>query len=1067
MLQIKLLGDFRLGINNEPVTSLKSPRFQALIAYLLLHRDAPQRRQHVAFLFWPDSTEEQAQTNLRKLLMSMRRAFPALERYIALDRRALQWNAGLPYSLDVADFERAYASETEHLPDLRAIVDLYGGDLLPGCYDEWIAGPRERLRQHFLEALQRLVSALQSSGEIGSAILYARRLLRHDPLQEENYRRLMQLYAANGDDAAALGVYRQCESFLRRELGVEPSAATLQILRQLTENDAGARAQTGNSRRRPGTRNRAAESPESPATRTIPNNLPAPTTLFIGREREISVVSDLLRRDGVRLISLTGTGGTGKTRLALQVATSLVTSGRGVDPFRDGIYFVPLASVEDASVIPSVLALTLGVAESGNRSVIDSLFEHLREKSTLLVLDNFEHLLVDTGASASPSANPVSLVSTLLSASPQLKVLVTSRATLNISGEHEYSLASMPVPGKDMLAAPALAPEELAQYESVALFVVRAQEVSPGFSISRANARAVSEICRRLEGLPLAIELAAAMVRVLSPEAILSRLDRRLKLLVGGKLDLPLRQRTLEAAIAWSYNLLDANEQALFRMLAVFSGGFTLEAVEGIGQRVLASPENTSPRDSWSLIPLLTSLVSKSLVVRLETYEDESRFSMLDTIREYAEERLQERGDAAFVAQQHALYYAAMSEAAAPELIGPHQSEWMAKLESEHDNLRAALRWSVEKREVELALRLSASISRFWEIRGYLSEGRTWLRAALDLTHGESTLSRASALYSYGSLAVRQRDYDEARPYLEECRTLYKALGDKVGLSNALNTLAVLTLDSDYEDALALHQECLALRREIGDRRAIASSLHNIAFIMMHQGRWDEAQSLASEVYGAWKDLESPYGVARAFYLLGMIGAGKGDLEAGYANLEEGLQLARGLSDDWLTAWILHAFGEVLYGQEQYERSTEIFAEAATLFAALGDRLGSARTLISQGREAFRSGELPVAETLFHRAIEIGISLDNHVVIGCCLAGFAALAGASGRWRLCATLFGCSSDLLVHEFTSLERCAMTLNLASILGALSADEATQWEADWYEGSDLPWQEAFAQIPHSFA
>ena len=757
----------------------------------------------------------------------------------------------------------------------------------------------------------------------------------------------------------------------------------------------------------------------------------------------------MLRKEGVRLVTLTGTAGTGKTRLAIKAAADLATSRTPSGwLYPDGVYFVSLAPVEDPGLVETTIARAVGVTETSGQSLHTSLIEYLGSKQLLLLLDNFEHLL---------PATP--LVGELLAACPGIKAFVTSRATLNLRGEHEYPLPAMTVPGHDI----PFQPEDLAQFESVALFIVRALEVLPSFSVTRDNARALAEICRRLDGLPLAIELAATRVKVLSPEAILSRLDRRMRLLVGGRLDMPSRQQALETAITWSYNLLDQESKVLYRGLSIFAGGFTLQAAEEILDGAHAEARPGQP--PLSMLDGITSLVNKSLLVHSDQapWAEDVRFTMLETLREYGLERLEESGEVESVSRRHALYFTTLSETALRELRGPRQVEWMHRIELEHDNMRAALRWAIKQEETEIALRLAGSLGRFWEIRGFLSEGRSWLRAALDLKAEQVSPYRALALYCLGSLAVRQRDYSTARPLLEESIGLYREQGDKSGLSNVLNTLAVMTVDSDYEEALALHEESLALRRELDDKTGIASSLHNIAFIKVHQGNWDEAYSLATELHTRWQHLGSTYGVSHVLYLLGLIATGQENYQVGERHLEECLELCAQVGDEWLAAWALHGLGELLYMQNKYDQANEVFARAEKLFAELGDELGRARTLISQGREAYRVTRYDEARRLFRQALQIGRKLDNHIVIGCCMAGFGALAGTRGELRLSARLFGCASDLLLTESTSLQRCAINLNMEDFRSALEATDPGEWQTIFDLGGLNRWEETAGITP----
>jgi predicted ATPase/class 3 adenylate cyclase len=481
---------------------------------------------------------------------------------------------------------------------------------------------------------------------------------------------------------------------------------------------------------------------EFPPLRTLDayrNNLPLQPTPLIGREKEVAEVCDLLRGEETRLLTLTGPGGIGKTRVALQAAADLL------EDFPDGTFFVPLATVTETELLLPAVAETLGVRETGEQLLHESLKDYLSERRMFLLLDNFEQVL-----GAAPA------VTELLAAAPDLKVLATSRAPLGLYGEHEFPIPPLTLP--DLKRPPSL--ERLTQYEAVGLFVERAQAVKPDFSITNESAPAVAEICVRLDGLPLAIELAAARIKMLPPKAMLQRLGSRLKLLTGGARDLPERQRTLRSTIEWSYALLDEGEQLLFARLAVFSGGRILEAIEAI-----CDAEGDLPMDVFEGV---SSLLDKSLLAQEEGPNGEPRFVMLETIHEFAREKLGESPDAEEIKRLHAEYFLTLAEEAHPELRGPHQLEWLERLEAEHDNMRAALSWALERKETEVALRLGGALSWFWSLRGYPSEGRRWLEEALAMDGRGSPEVRAMALAGVGELALDQGDLDRAQEVYQQ-----------------------------------------------------------------------------------------------------------------------------------------------------------------------------------------------------------------------------------------------------------------------------------------------------------
>ncbi|MFN2513389.1 MAG: protein kinase [Pyrinomonadaceae bacterium] len=526
-----------------------------------------------------------------------------------------------------------------------------------------------------------------------------------------------------------------------------------------------------------------------------PNNLPAQLTSVIGRKAEAFTIKKQLQRPDVRLLTLTGPGGTGKTRLCLQVANELLGD------FTDGVYFVALAAISDPNLVIPTIAQTVGIKDVGGGSLPNRLKEYLRDRQLLLAIDNFEQLVA-----AAP------FLTELLSYSMHLKLLVTSRAALRITGEHEFAVPPLSLPAPDQ----PLTAEVLAQYPAVELFVERACAVKPTFALTDENTRAVVEICARLDGLPLAIELAAARIKVLPPQALLARLENRLKLLMGGARDLPARQQTMRGAIAWSYDLLNDEEKKLFRRLSVFVGGCELEAVEFVCNR--------KGDMGIDVLDGVASLVDKSLLQQKEMLPTEPRFAMLETITEYGLEQLIASGEADEQRRNHAEFFLKLAELAETELLGAQQEVWLDRLETEQGNLRAALHWAEEKKQAEIGLRLAGALWRFWEMRGYLAEGRKHLASFISLPESEFTIkARLKALYAVGVLADAQCDYAAARSWFEEKLKLSRKLGDKWGVANSLNNLGIVALrQRDYDTAGSLYEESLTLWRELGNQSAVA-----------------------------------------------------------------------------------------------------------------------------------------------------------------------------------------------------------------------------------------------------
>ena len=712
-----------------------------------------------------------------------------------------------------------------------------------------------------------------------------------------------------------------------------------------------------------------------------PNNLPIQPTPLLGREGELETARGLLRQEGVRLLTLTGPGGTGKTRLGLQVAADLV------DEFEDGVFFIALASIEDPDRVGSAIAQALGVRETGEQSLLDNLKRSLREKQMLLLLDNFEQVL---------SAG--SLVSELLASCPRLKVLVTSRAALRLRGEREFPVAPLALPprvesGKLRVERPTKADSSglptlntplstlnLTQYAAVALFIQRARAVKPDFAVTNENAPAVAEICHRLDGLPLAIELAAARVKLLSPQRMLSRLGtakrQGLDLLTGGSRDLPPRQQTLRAAIAWSYDLLPEEEKSLFRRLAIFVGGCTLEDAEAVCGAIGCQPsavgkDQPDPTDSSQQaadgLPLdvlegVGSLVDKSLLRQEEREAGDARLTMLETIREYALERLEESDELDTLRERHAHHFLGLAEAAVPRLQSADQVEWLERLEVERDNLRAALAWSVTSGNREVALRLAGALWPFWYVRGHWTEGREWLasllasgappvgveasgpcrtpQSALPRMGSEDTV-RARALDGAGVLAHTQGDYPAAQAYLEESLAIRRELHRQgardagEGLADTLNLRALLALDEkEYEAVQKLLEDALSVLSD-QDHGRCGKVLHNLALVASRRGSAREAQQLYEAALQHRRSAGDIRGEAETRANLGVLAHNAGDLSAARSSYLDSLTLRRALGDRHGIGMMLNNLAELAEASADVERAVLLFRHAERIFREL------------------------------------------------------------------------------------------------------------------------------------
>ncbi len=645
----------------------------------------------------------------------------------------------------------------------------------------------------------------------------------------------------------------------------------------------------------------------------IPTNLPAQLTAFVGRPRESKALGALLTTDGIHLATLTGPGGSGKTRLAVRVATEIL------EQFPDGVFFVPLAPVREPGLVASAIAAQLGLQDSGELPLGDLLVGHLRHKSMLLVLDNFEQIL-----------DAATLVSQLVTACPKLTVLATSRARLHLSGEHEYPVPPLEVP--DARSLPPLA--DLGQYEAVRLFIERARAAAPDFAIDNDNAPAVAEICQRLDGLPLAIELAAARVKLLPPRAMLGRLESRLSLLTGGSRDAPARQRTLRHTLDWSYSLLEANEQVLLARLAIFVGGFTLSAAETI----------CVTRGDIDVFEHLSSLVDKSLLRQsMEESADDPRFSMLETVREYALERLEDSGEIEALGQRHARYFLELAEAADPQLRGPDQIAWLTRLESELGNLRAALGWSLgdpgNEDRVETALRFTAALGWFWYTHGHLLEGCKWLEETLARSRERSDGLRARPLHVLGVLMDQRNEPQRAMALFEESLSLQRQLDSKPLMATSLNSYGVAARSAgDFSFAKKLWAESMELRRELGDRNGMSTTLGNLGVLAVDEGDVDAAESYLEESLAIDREHGDGWGEAINLCNLAVVALERDDHELASRRARRALELLHDLGDRDAIAECLETMTGVLNRTGEHTRATRMAGAAEVLRTSIGAR---------------------------------------------------------------------------------------------------------------------------------
>jgi predicted ATPase/DNA-binding CsgD family transcriptional regulator len=749
----------------------------------------------------------------------------------------------------------------------------------------------------------------------------------------------------------------------------------------------------------------------------LPNNLPASLTRFIGREHELVEAARLLAQ--TRLLTLTGPGGTGKTRFGLELAAGQL------EHFPDGVFFVGLAPLNDASLVISTVAQILGIHETGGRSVEETLRDYLHQRQLLLLLDNFEQIL---------GAAPL-LIELLMDCS-QLKLLVTSRVALRVSGEQELPVSPLTVPqlGDEVSL------EQLSQYAAVRLFVERAQAVRPSFSLTVDNAGAVTEICRRLDGLPLALELAAARIRLLSPETMLTRLSGRLQLLTGGGRDLPVRQRTLRDTIAWSYDLLGDAEQTLFRRLAIFVGGCTLEAATAIAGQA-AGPHSTSAAETpaHDVLETVESLVAKSLVGRVETADGQARLVMLETIREYGLERLTELGTLEAVRRWQTEYFLALAEQAVPCLRGPEQRSWLDRLEAEHDNFRAALEWSLRTGQAKLALRLSSALAWFWQTRSYISEGRRWLEAAL-AANQERTPARLRALYGAAWLAHYQREASAARLMLEESRSIAVELGDRWSIAWGAYLLGrVAYFDGDALGARVYADECQQIGADLGDDWLVASGLHLRGLAAHIESDFAAARDLYEQSLIIRRQLGYQEGIGILLQLSGMAVQRQGDFASASMYYAGSIQTLRELGARWLVCNSVATFSSLASVEGRWERAVRLAGASAMLSETISALpIPLVQDMLEEGIQAARA---TLSQSAFAEAWTAGRALSLEDALDEALATLGPLPSESAASPADLTPRQGLANLSPRELEVLRLVASGSRNREICEALVLSEST--------------------------
>ena len=985
-MRVRMLGGFSVSVGPRTLEegAWRLRKAANLVKILALSPRHRIHREQVMDMLWPDLGTQAASNNLRGVIHTARRILEpdpsAAYRYLTLQDDQVALCPEDQLWVDVVAFEEAAAAarRSQDPAAYRMALELYAGELLPeDRYEEWVEKLRMRLQEANLSLLFGLARLYEEHADYDSAIETLRTVVAEEPTREEAHVGLMRLYALSGSRAEALAQYGQLDEVLIKELGTEPAASSRALRDEIAAGRGGAPQEAP-----------SLGSPPKKPPGASKHNLPDPRTSFVGREQEILELKRELSM--TRLLTFTGVGGSGKTRLALEVARDLVGA------YADGVWLVELAPLSEERLVPQAVARAMRVREQPGRPLIDTLVEALHKKATLLVLDNCEHL----------TDSVAHLADTLLDSCAHLRLLSTSRETLEVEGEAVWRVSSLSLPDTDRLPVAA----ELMGYDAVRLFVERTRLRLSAFEVTPHNATAVAEVCTKLEGIPLAIELAAARMDVLTAEQIAQRLDRALGLLTGGRAA-DRRHRTLRATLDWSLELLSEPERKLFCRLSVFAGGWTLEAAEAVGAG--------DGIEEVAVVELFLMLVDKSLVVS-EAEEGGFRYGMLEPVRQYAQEKLEESGEARATKRAHAEYFLALAEEAEPNLWESGDRAWFDRLEKEHDNMRAALFWTLGHEEAELALRVGGALRWFWSTRGYYGEGRRWLERALSEGGRTSAVARAKALDGVGWLASEQHDIDRAETAAEEGLKLCDEAGiGGVILADFKNLLGEAAwLRGDYERAAKLFEEGLMLHREARSTRGVAWGLCSLAAVSGDRGDYERAKVL----------------------------------------YEEGIALARKIGGARMLADLLIALGAEYLLEGDLERATALNEEAAELYRKRGSRGNLKYALDTLGWAALLQGDHQRAKALYGENLVLCWELGDKLVASESLEGLACSAASGGEARRAARLFGTAQALreaVGYRQKPRERSMREPYLAAARSRLTEAE---WEAVFAEGQAKSFEEA---------
>lgn len=1033
-LSFSLLGSFQAALNENPITQFRTKSVQALLIYLVCEAERPHQREVLMELLWPEMPQTSAQANMRQTLYRLRKLIPEVKGrnrnavpFLVTTRQTIQINPDADYFLDVIAFIKSEPSQAISLYRGDFLADFYLPDSEP--FEEWVGSRRAAYRRRVLEMMEGETAVHLQNTNYDEAIQLAQRQLEIDNLRENSHRQLMEAWARNGRRQEALTHYDNLRQLLQDELAIEPEPETITLIEAIR---AGEMSRTPASFAPQSIQ--LADEPEHPS-----HNLPQRLTSFVGREKEIATISDLISQN--RLVMLTGVGGIGKTNLCLQVGRTML------DAFPDGVWLVELAPIADPALVAKTTANTLGLRESSERSLISFaretqeseqrsilqlLLDYLQGKKCLLILDNCEHV-IEAAAQ---------FVNTLLQATTGVKVLASSREALGVLGEIPFRVPSLTVPSTHQLAAV----NEWHQFDALTLFVERATAVSPEFQVTADNFPSLVQICQRLDGIPLALELAAARVSVLNTAQIATRLDDRFRLLTGGSRTALPRQQTLRALIDWSWELLTAAEQMLLQRLSVFAGGMTLEAVEAV-----CAGDGLDPYD---LLDLLSELVKKSLVLSRREPRQPLRYHLLETIRQYAQERLMVTGQGATFRRHHLDYFMTWAKRVKPELTGPDQVIWLHHLEKELDNMRAALNWARET-DCEAGLQLITASWRFWGY-GYVGEGEMWLAQLMAKATSLAPAVKAKALQVWAIFNSNLFKNEEARLLLEKSLSLYQTLQDEAEITNSLR---LLTLNHGWiENRMAL-LDLLPRLRNPGYELQLAEALLELGFYEAHQNNYEQAKAFMQESVSLYREIGHLTGLADVLQWSGWVAIWEGAFEAARLPLEESLAIHKQLGERRIFG-SLQMLGVLHFKLGNYPLALQYLNESLALTQHSGAIATGYWTFVHLGYAHLRMGDLEEATAIFTKSVGQFNDVQEYMGIVYTLEGVASLAVRREQADRAVRLFAFADGMRValHDPRPFsEQADVEQDLVAIREMI--DEET-FTAVYAEGQTMTMEEAIA-------